>query len=104
MSLAFLIISLFVFPKDKPVFSATASIEILPMSNSMMYYNDFMNPQGGDDIATQSKILTSQRIIFLTAQKNKLIDPEINFDDFHLHPEIFDLVSGFQSKVLKFRS
>jgi len=55
---------------------------------------------GGDDIATQAEIITSQRTIFLAAQAINIFDQDVSFEEIHNHPEYFNKLEYLLNSVV----
>ncbi len=87
-------------PEPETTYSASALVEINPPKiTSNMSWDYLFTLDEGDNIATQSRILTSQKIIFYTLRKIGLIDSIIQFEDYNQYPEAFNLVSNYKGKV-----
>ncbi len=87
-------------PAPKARYSASAYLE-LAQQNTLagLLLTDILSFSEGDNIATQSKIVTSQRIVFLAAQRLEMIDPSIKYKDFSRHPELFDKINLLQGSL-----
>lgn len=99
ITVSFVVVTYFFLPRSKAVYEATALVEVfLNSSASEPLLSDFFFDDS-DNIATQSTIISSQRIVFLTLKRIELIDPKVEYTDFSAYPEYFELVDKFQQRI-----
>ncbi|MCF7810894.1 AAA family ATPase [bacterium] len=85
-------------PPPKSTYTASAMVEMVKENaTSEMMFTDAMFFGNADDIATQAEIITSQRIIFLAAQRIGIIDSTLAFEDINNHPEYFNKLDYLKS-------
>lgn len=100
IAVATIVLTIIFLPRSKSYYSANASVEILKKNTSsdFLIYNMFAFDES-ENIATQSELISSQRIVFLALQRINLIDADVGYSEFSTHPEFFDIVSQFQEGI-----
>ncbi|MDP8241174.1 MAG: polysaccharide biosynthesis tyrosine autokinase [Candidatus Hatepunaea meridiana] len=95
------------FPKSKAVYHASASVELIQKNTvGGLLLSDVLYFGEGDNIATQAAIITSQRIVFLAAQRIGEIEKSIAYEDLSIvyedpnsRPEYFKKMNELQRSV-----
>ncbi len=100
ITVLFAAVTYFFLPRSKAVYKATALVEVFQNSSAsesmlsdMLFFNE------NDNIATQCKILSSQRIVFLALKRIDQIDSDVKYSDFNAHPKYFGMVNQFQQSI-----